>query len=131
MRRVTAPVRLAALLFVLVLLPACGGSEPSAAGNYSANMIQTGKGLYQQTCFTCHGPDGRGLPNLGKDLTSSEFVRDSTDAELVGYVIRGRPTDDPLNTTGVAMPPRGGFAFLTEDDIQAIIAFIRVEMVQE
>lgn len=114
-------------LGVAVLLVACGGtgsggeSEPT----YLPEMIAEGGSLFRQTCFACHGPDGKGLPNLGKDLTTSEFVQSSTDAELLIYVLEGRAADDPLNTTGVAMPPKGGFSFLTEDNINSIIAFIR------
>ncbi len=112
------------ILAVAVLMAACGGSgaeEPV----YSAEMIADGEALYQQTCFSCHGTDGRGLPNLGKDLTTSEFVKASTDAELLAYVLVGRTADDPANTTGVTMPPKGGFEFLTEGDIESIIAFVR------
>ncbi|MFQ5943914.1 MAG: c-type cytochrome [Anaerolineales bacterium] len=118
------------VLGAAVLLAACGGSsdggetvveEPA----YSAEMIAEGDTLFQQTCFACHGSDGKGLPNLGKDLTTSEFVKSSTDAELLAYVLEGRTADDPLNTTGVAMPPKGGFDFLTNDDINSIIAFMR------
>ncbi len=109
-------------LGVAVLLAACGGdTEPT----YSPETIAEGEALFQQTCFACHGPDGKGLPNLGKDLTTSEFVKTSNDAELLAYVLEGRAADDPLNTTGVAMPPKGGFSFLTEDNINSIIAFVR------
>ena len=65
------------------------------------------------------------MPNLGKDLTTSEFVRDNDDDELLAYVLEGRAIDDPRNTTGIAMPPKGGFDFLTDDDILKIIAFTR------
>ena len=118
------------VLGVSVLLAACGGS--SGGGNteagkpaYSDKMIAEGATLFGQSCFACHGADGKGLPNLGKDLTDNEFVKSSSDAELLAYVLAGRTADDPLNTTGVAMPPKGGFNFLTDDDINSIIAFVR------
>ena len=110
---------------VAVTLAACGRSGQSEESIYSPEMIAEGEALFQQTCFACHGSDGKGLPNLGKDLTTSEFVNTSTDAELLIYVIKGRTADDPLNTTGVPMPPKGGFDFLTENDINSIIAFVR------
>ena len=118
------------LLGVAVLLAACGGSSDGGETDveepaYSAEAIANGDSLFQQTCFTCHGTDGKGLPNLGKDLTTSEYVLSSTDAELLTYVLEGRAADDPENTTGIAMPPKGGFDFLTEDDINDIIAFVR------
>jgi cytochrome c5 len=115
------------ILGVSVLLVACGGSGETESDEpaYSAETIAEGETLYGQTCFACHGPDGKGLPNLGKDLTISEFVKSSSDAELLAYVLEGRTADDPLNTTGIAMPPKGGFSFLTNDDINSITAFIR------
>lgn len=120
-------LRIGLILGVAVLLAACGGSsgDGETGAAYSAEAIAEGDSLFQQTCFTCHGPDGKGLPNLGKDLTTSEFVKSSTDAELLTYVLEGRTADDPANTTGIAMPPKGGFDFLTESDIESIIAFMR------
>jgi disulfide bond formation protein DsbB len=119
------------VLGVAVLLAACGGSSSVSESEveepaYSPEMIAEGESLFQQTCSACHGSDGRGLPNLGKDLTASEFVKSMTDTELLTYVLEGRTTDDPLNTTGIAMPPKGGFGFLTESDINSIIAYIRL-----
>jgi len=115
------------ILGVSVLLAACGGSSGGGETEptYSAEAIAEGETLYGQTCFACHGADGKGLPNLGKDLTASEFVSSSSDAELLAYVIEGRTADDPTNTTGIAMPPKGGFDFLTDDNINSIIAFMR------
>jgi mono/diheme cytochrome c family protein len=118
---------LLALLLVAGALAACGGAPgeaPGAAG-YSAEVIEAGRTLFAQTCYACHGADGRGLPNLGKDLTTSAFVAEQSDEELLAYVKQGRPADDPLNTTGVAMPPKGGFDYLTDEDILKIIAYVR------
>ncbi len=75
-----------------MLLAACGcssggGETEAEKPAYSAETIAEGKTLFGQTCFACHGADGKGLPNLGKDLTSSEFVESSSDAELLVYVI--------------------------------------------
>jgi len=109
------------------LLAACGGGvaeSPGQAG-YPPEMIEAGRTLFSQTCYACHGPDGKGLPNLGKDLTNSAFVAEHTDEELLAYVKQGRPADDPSNTTGIAMPPKGGFDYLTDEDILKVIAFVR------
>jgi disulfide bond formation protein DsbB len=115
--------RLAGLLAVLGLA-ACGG-DAAEESPYSAEMISAGETTYMQTCFACHGPDAKGLPNLGKDLTTSEFFKTGTDGEMLAYILAGRAVDDPLNTTGIAMPPKGGFDFLTETDILNVIAFLR------
>ena len=113
------------LLFTALLIGACSDSGSEAESPYDPQLLARGETLYAQTCFTCHGPDAKGVENLGKDLTTSEFFNESTDEELLAYVIEGRALDDPLNTTGIAMPPKGGFDFLTDADINAVIAYIR------
>ena len=65
------------------------------------------------------------MPNLGKDMTTSEFIANSTDAELLAFVKVGRPPGDPANTTGVDMPAKGGNPALSDEDLADIIAYIR------
>jgi disulfide bond formation protein DsbB len=62
---------------------------------------------------------------LGKDLTTSTFVKGLTDEQFLAFVKTGRPASDPANTTGVDMPPRGGNPALTDKDLTDAIAFIR------
>jgi len=84
-----------------------------------------GKILFDQTCSACHGIDAKGLPNLGKDLTTSNFVKNESGKELLAFIKKGRPVDDPLNTTHVAMPPLGGNPSLKDQQIKDIIAYMR------
>lgn len=110
------------LLLSAIIMVACGGSaEPT----YSAEQVSQGGEFFSSVCSACHGPDGKGMPNLGKDLTTSQFVKDSTDAELLTLLKEGRPSGHELNTTGVDMPPRGGNPSLTDDDLGDIIAYVR------
>jgi mono/diheme cytochrome c family protein len=84
-----------------------------------------GKSLFSVTCTACHGKDAKGLPGLGKDMTTSEFIASKSDAELAEFIKQGRAVDDPLNTTGVPMPPMGANPALTDDDLLAVVQFIR------
>jgi mono/diheme cytochrome c family protein len=107
--------------------------EPTgAAVQPVAAPAQTSKGdpaagqtSFTQTCSACHGPTGEGLPNLGKNLTTSEFVKGQADDQLIGFIKVGRLPSDPLNTTGIAMPPKGGNPALGDKDLENIVAFIR------
>lgn len=118
-----------------LLLVACGGGDadsPSGSDQSGDGQSTLGEGdavagesLYQGTCSACHGPDAKGLPNLGKDLTTSEFLKENTDDELLDFILVGRPISDPLNTQGVDMPPKGGNPALSNDDIYDIIAYLR------
>ncbi|MDW8186008.1 MAG: cytochrome c [Anaerolineae bacterium] len=86
---------------------------------------EKGKELFLGSCASCHGADAKGLPGLGKDLTTSTFVKQQTDVQLLEFIKKGRPATDPANTTGVDMPPKGGNPALTDQDLADIIAFIR------
>jgi disulfide bond formation protein DsbB len=48
-----------------------------------------------------------------------------SDAEFVSFVKNGRDITDPLNTTGLDMPPYGGNPALSEQDLFDIVAYIR------
>jgi disulfide bond formation protein DsbB len=99
-------------------------ASSNTASSYDAALVAQGQQLFT-TCSACHGLDAHGLPNLGKDLIASEFVHSLSDEELLAFVSTGRPIWDSLNTTGVDMPARGGNPTLTDDDLLAIIAYIR------
>ena len=65
------------------------------------------------------------MPGLGKDLTKSEFAKNLSDADFMLFIKAGRPASDPLNTTKVEMPPRGGNPALQDQDLADIVAFVR------
>jgi len=90
-----------------------------------ADPFIKGRAAFIATCATCHGPSGTGVTGLGKDLTRSPFVCDSKDGELVRFLKKGREASDPLNTTRVPMPPKGGNPNLTDDDLQALVVYMR------
>jgi mono/diheme cytochrome c family protein len=98
-------------------------SQGHTAADYDPALAARGEPLFAQ-CAACHGADGRGLPNLGKNLVDSEFLHSLTDEELLAFIKTGRPMWDPLNTSGIDMPPKGGNPALSDEDIMAIIAYI-------
>ena len=123
------------LLVFTVSLAACGGgSSQQTSGSSSGSEAQAaqapagdpaaGKEKFELTCVACHGKSGEGVPGLGKDMTTSEFIAGKTDEELVEFIKVGRDPSDPLNTTGVAMPPKGGNPALQEQDFYNIVAYI-------
>ncbi|HRQ39804.1 MAG TPA: cytochrome c [Chloroflexota bacterium] len=128
------------VLLILILgaalaLAGCGGgggdtTEPASVAprgqNTSSGNPDEGKNLFAGTCSACHGPEGLGVAGLGKDLTTSTFVMERTDAEVLEFLKTGRPASDPLNTTGVDMPPKGGNPALNDDKLLDIIAYLRV-----
>jgi mono/diheme cytochrome c family protein len=115
--------RSARLALAAALALAAGCSK--GGGEAQAENVKHGKQVFETTCATCHAPDGTGVKGLGKSLVDSEYVRKSSDADLVKMAIAGRPVDDPLNTTKVAMPPRGGNAALSDSDIADAVSYVR------
>jgi len=131
---------LVALLVVVLALAGCGGNDPEptatpapakpaaqAAPSAIVGDAKAGETVYMGTCIACHGPDAKGVVGLGKSLypADSEFIRTKTDDELVQFILVGRTPDDPLNTTGVGMPAKGGNPAITEQQIHDVIAYIR------
>lgn len=135
-----------ALLFILIAAGAVWVSQlrptptPAAAESVTANTASVststenqvangdataGQQLFSATCAACHGPSGEGVQGLGKPLTTSEFSAGLSDDQLVDFVKAGRDPSDPLNTTGIGMPPKGGNPALSDDDLYDIVAFIR------
>jgi disulfide bond formation protein DsbB len=118
------PIHFTLALTLAMLLAACGSSAPAPTPTPSGDAV-LGQAVYSKTCVSCHGPDAKGMPNLGKDLTDSEFVRSKTNQELVEFFKTGRSAADPLNTTGVDMPPKGGNPALSDDDLLNVAAYVR------
>lgn len=121
----------------LAMFAGCGGDKDSSSSSNSGTSTPApqvdnamlarakGKAIFKNTCAACHGEDGKGLPNLGKDWTTSQFIANSTDEELLDFINAGRSIEDPANTTGVLMPPKGGNPTLTDEDIKNVIAYMR------
>lgn len=118
--RVRRPSLASAATVLAVVVSACG-----AADGPSRQEVARGREIYAANCSICHGAEGQGKPRLGKDLRGNPFVSKISDAELLGFLIEGRPAFHPDNEQGIDMPPRGGNPGLTDRDLQAIAAFLR------
>jgi len=108
-------------------VPPTATSPTEVTTVYSAAAVAEGQSIYSSLCSACHGLDARGIPGLGKNLIDSEFVHGLTDDELLDFIIVGRDSSHPDNTTGMPMPPRGGNPSLTDAQLLAVIAYLRSE----
>lgn len=134
------------IILALAALAACGGDDkpeapaastaqpaaeqPTAAPQAAAPAALVGDAanggkIFATACVACHGPEGKGVQGLGKDLTTSEWVAQQSDEQLVEFIKKGRDAGDALNTTGVAMPPKGGNPAISDQEIADIVAFVR------
>lgn len=114
-------------------IPAVGDMSPVTTVSPSVEVAPSqedpaalGAQLYTQDCAVCHGPDAKGLPNLGTSLVESPIIHGS-EADALAFIRAGRSAGDPANTTGVTMPPSGGHPELSDDEILAIITYLHTQ----
>ncbi len=118
MSQAQAPTPIATLSGETILRS--GAALPDAAP-----VSVNGELLYQQACSACHGPDAAGVTNLGNSLVESEIVLELSEAEALAFIRQGVDIADPRNTSGLVMPPSGGRPDLSDDDLLAILAYLR------
>ncbi|MCC6320551.1 MAG: c-type cytochrome [Phycisphaerales bacterium] len=93
----------------------------AAAGpKVSVDDAVHGREIFSSACAACHGPDGKGMTGLGKNLLESDFVASKDDDQLREFLIVGRPDAKP-----VAMPPKGGRDDLTDNDLRHVVTYLR------
>jgi mono/diheme cytochrome c family protein len=116
-------------LIAFIVFASPFSADPSASAGSTPTVISgdaaAGQTTFNNRCSVCHGPGGEGIVGLGKPLTTSEFAAGLSDAELLAFLQVGRPSDDPLNTTGIAMPARGGTPALDDGELADVIAYLR------
>lgn len=114
---------------VLTVAPSEGDKAAAleAAGGDAelAGYIASGNAIFHTTCVACHGKEGVGVAGNGKALANNAFVQSLDEDGLFEFLSKGRSPTDPLNTTGIQMPPKGGNPAMSEDDILDVIAYLR------
>src|SRR3954471_11379862 len=77
-----------------------------------APAVAAGRQLYNQTCQSCHGPDGQG--DRGPALDRPALTHGDNDSDLFHTIRAGLP--------GTQMPP---FAALADNDVWQLVSYIR------
>jgi len=121
------------LLAVLALgAAACGYSDTSsptvattAPAGEAVGGSANGQTLFQGTCSACHGQNAEGVNGLGPDMHDNAFIQSKSNADMILFLAAGRSTTDPENTTGIAMPAKGGNPSLTNEDLADIVDYLR------
>jgi len=84
----------------------------------SSSPAADGNALYAAKCSTCHGKDGRGIPNMRSkgqpDFTDAAWQKSRTDAQL---------SDATKNGKGKLMPAFK--AKLSDEEIAAVVTRVR------
>ena len=115
----------AAIAGALLAAPVSAQQAPdSMPPGVTAAMLADGAKLFtgQGICQACHGPQGKGIPNLGADLTDRTWRQSDGSYEKILETIR-QGVDPSKSATGAAMPPKGG-SNLSEDQLKAVAAYV-------
>jgi mono/diheme cytochrome c family protein len=105
--------------------PAQGAPTGQVPAGATAAMVDEGRTLFrgQGLCFTCHGQNGEGVQNLGPALGDAEWLHsDGSFEAIVNQINTGVPAAQ--SRSGTVMPPKGGAATLTDDQVRAIAAYV-------
>lgn len=95
--------------------PSSKARSASAEKTYPPEIVEKGKGLFQQDCSFCHGRDATGGES-GPDLTRSKLVAADVKGDKIGPVVRNGRLEK-------GMPPFDR----SDDQIAALVAFIHTQ----
>lgn len=73
-------------------------------------------------CTSCHGPQGKGIPNLGANLTDSEWLHNDGSYQGILHTVETGVTAQE-STSGVPMPAKGG-SNISQDQVKAVAAYV-------
>jgi mono/diheme cytochrome c family protein len=91
----------------------------------TAAMVEEGRTLFAGAglCFTCHGPNGVGVPQLGPNLADAEWLHSDGSFEAIVNQINTGVTA-AQSKSGTLMPAKGGAVTLTDAQVRAIAGYV-------
>ena len=104
------------ILLAAIIVSSYPLTTSGSANHREALAVADGNSLYAAKCATCHGKDGRGIPNWRSkgqpDFTDAKWQKSRTDAQLADVTKNGK---------GKYMPK----AKMSDEEIAAVVARIR------
>ena len=88
--------------------------EPTNPLQGNAQAIDQGLQLFRLSCASCHGLNAKGL--RGPDLTTGQWARGGSDAQLFRTIMQGIPGTDM---------PGAQYSDATPEQVWAVIAYLR------
>jgi len=86
---------------------------PAPAPQQAAAVNPAGEKLYKSVCFACHATGVANAPKFGDKAAWEPYIKTGMDA-MVKVAMQGKPP----------MPPKGGAANASEDDIRAAVQYM-------
>ena len=114
-----------AIVAVLIVGAAIQGQDQDVRPAQATEAaVARGRVLFHSTpnCVACHGEAGQGTPH-GPDLSDAEWIRGRGTFEEIAVRVR-HGVSARESSTGDAMPIRGMWGDLTDDDVTALAAYV-------
>ncbi|CAB3658425.1 c-type cytochrome [Achromobacter pestifer] len=93
--------------------PAAAAPAAAAPQVAAAAVNPAGEKLYKSVCFACHATGVANAPKFGDKAAWDPYIKTGMDA-MVKVAMQGKPP----------MPPKGGAANASEDDIRAAVQYM-------
>jgi cytochrome c5 len=120
-------MRFPALLLQAFCIVALGTSVPGVLADHPHTALEppdlgNGEALYNTTCVACHGPGGQGLIPGTPDFRKKDSGLVTKDLDTLLHNV-----DVGFQSPGsmLAMPPKGGNASLSEQDLVDVLHYMR------
>lgn len=111
-------------VLLLAAVAATTRAQQTLPDGVTKQMIDDGAKLFsgQGLCHACHGPQGKGMPAMGANLTDKEWLHSDGSFEgIVKTITSGVPSDKSSNHS--VMPPKGGSS-LSDAQVKAVAAYV-------
>jgi cbb3-type cytochrome c oxidase subunit III len=106
------------ILLAAIIVSSCALTTSGSANHAAARTVADGNALYAAKCATCHGKDGRGIPNWRSkgqpDFADAKWQKSRSDAQIA---------DATKNGKGKYMPAFK--AKMSDEEINAVVVRIR------
>jgi len=115
---------MALVAFGLMLTAPAVQAQEELPDGVTEELIAEGKSVFGGAgiCMVCHGPEGKGVANLGADLADDEWLHsDGTYEGILATIETGVPADKSSN--GSVMPPKGGGS-ISDEQLKAVAAYV-------
>jgi nitrite reductase (NO-forming) len=98
-------------------------SDPKISGLTKEIQVAKGKGVFMQTCFVCHQPNGEGIPAQIPPLAKSDFLMADKERSI-RIVLQGQSGELTVNGkkfNGIMAP----LNYLPDEDIANVLTYVR------
>jgi nitrite reductase (NO-forming) len=98
-------------------------STPAIANITKELQVEKGKQVFMQTCFVCHGVDGKGIPNQIPPLAESDYLM-ADQERAIRIVLQGQTGEMTVNGkkyNGTMLPLNN----LSDDEIANALTYVQ------